>query len=55
MKWLVSVLVVTLGVAIFVLGGADDSPGLQGIGAVLVPAAAALGIRSGLRRDRHKR
>ncbi|MDQ0868236.1 drug/metabolite transporter (DMT)-like permease [Arthrobacter sp. V1I9] len=54
MKWLVSVLVVTLGVAIFVLGGADDSPGLQGIGAVLV-AAAALGIRSGLRRDRHKR
>ena len=54
-KLLVLLLVVTLGVTIFVLGGADDSPGLQGIGAVLVAAAAALGIRSVLRRHRHKR
>ena len=53
MRWLVSLLVVALGVAVFVLGGADDSPGLQGIGAVLVACGAILLIRA-VRRDRRR-
>jgi drug/metabolite transporter (DMT)-like permease len=52
-RWLVSLLVVALGVAVFVLGGADDSPGLQGIGAVLVAGAAVLHVRAA-RRDRRR-
>ncbi|WP_181037583.1 hypothetical protein [Arthrobacter sp. ZGTC412] len=54
MRWLVSLLVVALGVAVFVLGGADDSPGLQGIGAVLVAGATILCIRA-VRLDRRRR
>lgn len=44
MRWLVPLLIVAIGVAVFVLGGADDSPGLQGIGAVLVAGAIILCI-----------
>ncbi|HEX8510770.1 MAG TPA: hypothetical protein VF635_14885 [Propionibacteriaceae bacterium] len=46
MKYLVAVLVVALGVAAFLYGGADDSPGLQLIGAVLIVGAAVLGVRT---------
>lgn len=46
MKYLVAVLVAALGVAAFLYGGADDSPGLQFIGAVLVVGAAVLGVRA---------
>ena len=53
MRWLASLLVVALGIAVFVLGGADDSPGLQGIGAVIVAGAAVLLVRA-VRRDRHR-
>ncbi len=43
---LVAVLVlVALGVAAVVLGEADDSPGLQGLGVLLVVGAVALGVR----------
>lgn len=48
---LVVLLGVGLGVAAFVYGGADDSPGLQLIGAVLVVGAIVYGVRT-LRRGR---
>jgi peptidoglycan/LPS O-acetylase OafA/YrhL len=35
-----------VGVLAVVLGGADDSPGLQGIGALFVIAAVVLGVRA---------
>ncbi len=37
---------VALGVAGVVLGEADDSPGLQGLGVLLVVGAVALGVRT---------
>jgi membrane protein implicated in regulation of membrane protease activity len=53
-RWLAALLVVALGVAVFVLGGADDSPGLQGIGVVIVAGAAVLLLRA-VRRNRQPR
>ncbi|SDD14984.1 hypothetical protein SAMN05660690_3564 [Geodermatophilus telluris] len=48
----VAVLVaVALGVIAVVLGEADDSPGLQGLGVLLAVGAVALGVRA-LRRAR---
>ena len=35
-----------LGIALFIAGGADDSPGLQGIGALVGIAAVLAWIRS---------
>ena len=43
------VLGVALGVAAVVYGEADDSPGLQFLGAVLVVGAVAFGVRSARR------
>lgn len=40
-----------LGVLAVLLGGADDSPGLQGIGGFLIVAAVVVGARR-LRRSR---
>lgn len=40
-----------LGVLAVVLGGADDSPGLQGIGGFLIVAAVVVGVRA-VRRGR---
>ncbi|MEU7587410.1 hypothetical protein AB0A95_14025 [Micromonospora sp. NPDC049230] len=40
------ILVVALGIAGIVHGEADDSPGLQLLGVVLVIGAAAFGIRN---------
>lgn len=40
-----------LGVLAVVLGGADDSPGLQGIGGFLIVAAVVIGVRA-VRRSR---
>jgi hypothetical protein len=37
--------VVALGIAGVVLGEADDSPGLQGLGVLLVVGAVAFGVR----------
>ncbi|MGD6980177.1 MULTISPECIES: hypothetical protein [Citricoccus] len=53
MRWLVCLLVVALGIAAVVLGGADDSPGLQGIGVVLIVSAITFRIRA-LRQDRRR-
>ncbi|SNS14950.1 hypothetical protein SAMN06893096_102239 [Geodermatophilus pulveris] len=44
-------LVIGLGVAAVVLGEADDSPGLQGLGVLLVVGAVVAGVRT-LRRAR---
>lgn len=49
MRWVVPLLVGALGVAVFILGGADDSPGLQGIGALLAGGAIILGLRAARR------
>lgn len=40
------VLLVALGVAAVLLGGADDSPGLQGLGLLLVLGAVAVVVRT---------
>ena len=53
MKYLVlfsALIVVALGVAGVVYGEADDSPGLQVLGALLVLGAGAFGVRSVARR-----
>lgn len=54
MRWLGCLLVVALGLAAVALGGADDSPGLQGIGVVLMVSAIALRVRA-VRRDPPRR
>jgi hypothetical protein len=41
--------VVAIGVAGVVLGEADDSPGLQGLGVLLVIGAVVLGVRAARR------
>jgi hypothetical protein len=54
MKYLLAalaVLVIALGVAGIVLGEADDSPGLQLLGAVLVVGTIVYGVRA-VRRGR---
>jgi hypothetical protein len=44
-KYVLAVLAVAIGVAGIVYGEADDSPGLQLLGAVLVVGAVAFGVR----------
>ncbi len=44
------VLVVAIGVAAVVYGEADDSPGLQLLGVLVVVGAVALGVRTARRR-----
>lgn len=55
LRWVdavVSVLVVAIGVAAVIAGGADDSPGLQGLGLIVVIGSVALAVRRA-RRRRH--
>jgi hypothetical protein len=49
MKYLVAILAVALGVAAILYGGADDSPGLQLIGVLIIIGAVAVGVRIALR------
>jgi hypothetical protein len=49
MKYLVAILAIAIGVAALVAGGADDSPGLQLIGLVIILGAVVLGVRTALR------
>jgi drug/metabolite transporter (DMT)-like permease len=49
MRTLLTALVIAIGVAAVVLGGADDSPGLQLLGAVIVVGAVAFGVRAARR------
>ncbi|MGA3526340.1 hypothetical protein [Melissospora conviva] len=46
MRYVLAALTVVLGVAAFVYGGYDDSPGLQLIGAVLVAGAITFAVRA---------
>ncbi|MEU8298985.1 hypothetical protein AB0C04_17075 [Micromonospora sp. NPDC048909] len=46
---IVALLAVALGVAAVVYGGADDSPGLQLLGAALVVGAVVFGVRTARR------
>lgn len=48
----VIVIAVAVGVAAVIAGGADDSPGLQGLGLVVVIGSVALAVRRA-RRRRH--
>ena len=45
MKYVLVLLAVVIGVAAVLYGGADDSPGLQLLGALLVAAAVVFGVR----------
>ncbi|MEQ4300150.1 hypothetical protein ABNF97_01945 [Plantactinospora sp. B6F1] len=45
MRYLLALLAIALGVAAVVYGEADDSPGLQFLGALLVLGALAYGVR----------
>ena len=49
MRYLVALLLVALGVAGVVAGGADDSPGLQLLGVLVVAGAVVLGVRTARR------
>lgn len=42
--------VIALGIAALILGEADDSPGLQGIGVVLIVVSVALALRTPIHR-----
>jgi hypothetical protein len=45
MKYILAILAIALGVAGIVYGEADDSPGLQLLGVVLIVGVVALGAR----------
>jgi hypothetical protein len=47
----VALLAIALGVGGMVLGEADDSPGLQGLGALFIIGAVVLGVRTARRRS----
>lgn len=47
---LAALLATAMGVAAIVLGEADDSPGLQGLGVLLIVGTVALGVRARQRR-----
>ena len=51
MKYVVAVLAIAIGVAGVVAGEADDSPGLQLLGVLLIIGAVVLGVRM-VRRSR---
>ncbi len=42
---LAAILAIAIGVAAIVIGEADDSPGFQGLGLLLVIATVVLGVR----------
>lgn len=48
---LAALLATAIGVAFIVLGEADDSPGLQGLGVLLIAGTVALGVRARRRRQ----
>jgi drug/metabolite transporter (DMT)-like permease len=55
MKYLLAVLAIAIGIAAVVAGGADDSPGLQLLGVLLVVGAVVLGVRVARRSRRSRR
>ena len=55
MRFVLAVLLVALGVAAVVAGGADDSPGLQGLGVAAVVGGVVLAVRARRGRSRSTR
>jgi hypothetical protein len=51
MKLLLALLAIAIGVAAVVLGEADDSPGLQGLGVLLVIGTVVLSVRTAQRSE----
>jgi hypothetical protein len=51
-KYVLAVLAIGVGAAAVVAGEADDSPGLQLLGLVLIVGAVTLGVRIARRRGR---
>ncbi|MGC4878783.1 hypothetical protein ACLQ26_21305 [Micromonospora sp. DT43] len=49
MRYVIATLAVALGVAAVAYGGADDSPGLQLIGVLLVVGAVVFAVRTARR------
>ncbi|GAA3339296.1 hypothetical protein GCM10020358_22570 [Amorphoplanes nipponensis] len=49
-RYVLVVVVVLIGIAAIVFGEADDSPGLQGLGALLAIGAIVLAVRAARRR-----
>ena len=49
MKILLAVCAAAIGIAAVVFGGYDDSPGLQGLGVLLVVAAVVGGVKTAQR------
>ncbi len=47
MRYVLAFVVGLLGIAAIILGGADDSPGLQGIGLLLLGGSVTMCIRAG--------
>jgi hypothetical protein len=45
MKYLIAILALALGVAAITYGGADDSPGLQLIGVLIIVGAVVVSVR----------
>ena len=54
-RYVLAVLAVALGVAAVVYGEADDSPGLQGLGVLLVIGAVAFAVRAARRGSKRVR
>lgn len=48
-KLLLAILAIAIGAAAMALGQADDSPGLGGLGLLLIVGTVALGVRAALR------
>lgn len=46
MKYVLAFCIMALGIAAIILGGADDSPGLQGIGVLSFGGGVALVVRT---------
>jgi drug/metabolite transporter (DMT)-like permease len=49
-RYLIAVLLAAVGVVGIVAGGADDSPGLQLLGVLVIVGAVVLGVRTARRR-----
>lgn len=50
MKYVLAILALAIGATAFVAGGADDSPGLQGLGLLVAVGAILFGVRTARRR-----
>jgi hypothetical protein len=54
MKYVLAILAILIGAAGIVAGEADDSPGLQLLGLLLIVGAVALGVRMVVKRRKSR-